>query len=453
MKKRDMKWCKFKLVLFLITTLLYACGSEDVEVIPEDEKEEIVEESEEENKEMGEEFCSDTTYHAQLPELTDEIELSNWTLKWEDNFDYEDSKLDDNWTSQNGSSGHILCSRWRENAVVKDGILELKAIKENRGGQEWSCGNIWTKQAFKYGYFECKYKYAGASGTNNSFWLFSTSVPISGPVLTCELDVNEGHYPNEVNTNVHHWQNGTTENDQLAYAEGLSPAYAQSFESPVKTNKIRFSSKNASHFHIREFRIYEPNEGCYPENLLAAGADSEVSGLTNLSRDSQVSIVASGVFRDDFKISSVTDSNPNTSWVSQSEGEKWLEFTWPTEKEIGHIQFINGWQSGSDWMALISDYKLEAWINDAWVEIGAYDVKIDYNYAEDYHVYGMNWTADDISFYFDDKLIRTIPNTQCNEELSIWLSLAILEYAGEVTDAVDGTSMKIDYVRYYQPNE
>ena len=53
-------------------------------------------------------------------------------------------------------------------------------------------------------------------------------------------------------------------------------------------------------------------------------------------------------------------------------------------------------------------------------------------------------------FYFDDKLIRTIPNNLCDEELNIYLSLAILEHAGEVTDAVDGTSMKIDYVRYYE---
>lgn len=63
----------------------------------------------------------------------------------------------------------------------------------------------------------------------------------------------------------------------------------------------------------------------------------------------------------------------------------------------------------------------------------------------------MDWSADTIKFYFDNKLIRTIPNTLCNSELNIFLSLAILEHAGEVTDNINGTSMKIEYVKYYQP--
>lgn len=37
-----------------------------------------------------------------------------------------------------------------------------------------------------------------------------------------------------------------------------------------------------------------------------------------------------------------------------------------------------------------------------------------------------------------------------NSELNIFLSLAILDHGGEVTDAIDGTSMKIDWVKYYK---
>jgi hypothetical protein len=87
-----------------------------------------------------------------------------WELAWSDEFDYPDQRLDERWESQNGPSGHILCSRWRENAVVADGTLRLINRKEKRGGQEWTSGSITSKRHFQYGYFECRYRYAAADG-------------------------------------------------------------------------------------------------------------------------------------------------------------------------------------------------------------------------------------------------------------------------------------------------
>jgi beta-glucanase (GH16 family) len=429
----------------VLITNLVSCGSPDSEDTKTETPEIIIPE---EPVEITQTDCPED-YNFELQKPTEEIDITKWELKWEDEFNYDDSQLETNWTSQNGASG-TLCSRWRENAVVKDGVLELKAKKEQRGGQDWTCGNIWTKETFGYGYYECKYKYAGASGTNNSFWLFPRAKSINGTELICELDVNEGHYPNEVNTNRHHWQNGKTENTQLAYAEGLSPGYAHSFNTPVKTKRIRFSSKNSSHFHIKEFRVYEPNLDCYPTNILSDSADTSISGLNNLAKSTDVSITASGVYSSDFKVSAVADGSTSTGWVSQKSGEKWLEFNWASEKNIGHIQFINGWQNSDNWTAMISDYKIEAFVDGEWIELASYDVKTDYDFSQDYHLYGMDWSATDIKFYFDNKLIRTIPNSLCDAELNIFLSLAILDHAGEVTDAIDGTSMKIDFVKYYQ---
>ena len=52
-------------------------------------------------------------------------------------------------------------------------------------------------------------------------------------------------------------------------------------------------------------------------------------------------------------------------------------------------------------------------------------------------------------------VIRTVPHSPCHTKTNILLSLAILTWdiAGPVTDAIDGTSMKIDYVRYYKKNQ
>lgn len=126
-----------------------------------------------------------------------------WKLLWSDEFDYADSRLEEKWVSENASPTHILCSRWRENAVVTNGMLRLCNRKEKRGGKEWTSASVWTKARFKYGYFECRYRYAAATGTNNSFWF--VTLP-HGKDEGFEIDVNEGHYPSEINTNIHDYE-------------------------------------------------------------------------------------------------------------------------------------------------------------------------------------------------------------------------------------------------------
>ena len=125
-----------------------------------------------------------------------------WEPVWSDEFDYPDADLEKQWISQNGPCGHVPCSRWRENCVVSNGMLRLNARKEKRGGQEWTCGSIWTKREFLYGYFECRYKYAAAEATNNSFWLMPTGKVPPGR-KHFEIDINEGHYPDKINSNIH----------------------------------------------------------------------------------------------------------------------------------------------------------------------------------------------------------------------------------------------------------
>lgn len=67
-----------------------------------------------------------------------------------------------------------------------------------------------------------------------------------------------------------------------------------------------------------------------------------------------------------------------------------------------------------------------------------------------YHIYGLWWTPDTISFYFDGMLIRAIENTCCYQEANMVLGTAVMPWAGEITDAVDRTAMIVDYVRVWQ---
>jgi beta-glucanase (GH16 family) len=226
---------------------------------------------------------------AQAKDVASMLPPGNWELVFADEF--SDENIDEAWDFQNGPSGHILCSRWRENASVSNGVLRLSAKRETRGGQDWTAASMWTKRRFKYGYFECRYRYARATGTNNSFWLM-TRLPKDAPGRF-EIDINEGNYRNEINTNIHNWS-----------------------------------------------------------------------------------------------------------------GKHWAKAT--------RIP-IDG------------------------VELG-----------DAFHTYGLEWNKQELIWYFDGKEIRREANSICHGEAPVWLSLAILDWAGPVTDAIDGTSMDVDYVRVFR---
>ena len=72
------------------------------------------------------------------------------------------------------------------------------------------------------------------------------------------------------------------------------------------------------------------------------------------------------------------------------------------------------------------------------------------NLAEEFHLYGLQWTENELIWYYDGKEIRREENTLCHSDAPVLLSLAIIDWAGPVTDAIDGTAMEVDFVRVYQ---
>ncbi|MBR3943297.1 MAG: S-layer homology domain-containing protein [Clostridia bacterium] len=135
-----------------------------------------------------------------------------WVMTFNEEFD-GDSVDWSVWKSANGPEGHILSSRWPENAVVKDGAVHLEVRKEVRGGQSWTAGSISVRpEVFSqaYGYWEARYKFTESTGVNNSFWMSGGGV---------EIDVCEGHYPNKANTNYHVWEGEHTANSKQEKSE------------------------------------------------------------------------------------------------------------------------------------------------------------------------------------------------------------------------------------------
>ncbi|MGY6649701.1 family 16 glycosylhydrolase [Wenyingzhuangia sp. IMCC45574] len=390
---------------------------------------------------------------------TKTFDYKDWKLVWQDEFNYDNKALDDQWESANHSSFNLYCSRWRENAVVRNGELHLDIKKEKRGGQEWTAGSVWTKKKFKYGYFECRYKYAGGEATNNSFWLMTKprKQPKEGAIF--EIDINEGHYPNEISTNIHNWSDITVNakgkkthpSFNKMYYFGTKPDYSIQLELPVETQKIRFTSKHASRFNIGEFRVYNVIEsGEYPK-VLSKTADTDVPGLINYARAKNVTITSSGSFKNKPSEKRLVDGNPLTAWSTQQKGEKWVEFSWDKPITIGCVQFTNGWRTkNGTWKSLIHDYKVQYLKDGVWRDISVLDATKTNDFSEEFHTYGLEWNENELVFYFDGKELRRTKNEFCYSETPIWLSLALIKWHGVLKDDLDGKSMKVDYVRYYQ---
>lgn len=379
------------------------------------------------------------------------VDLSQWKMTWNDEFNEPDSDLTDNWISQNSDvSTTIACGRWRENCLISDGTLKLM----NKGPKEgypspYTSGNVWSKKQFQYGYFECRYRYAAAPATNNSFWFMATS---GSPRF--EIDINEGHYPSEITTNIHNHSvspmtsSGTVYNVVCSYRHSY---VAQDKANPLVTSKIRFSAVNGGNkFHIPEFRIYNVNEAGYPQPE-SATADKDVAGLVNYAKTA--TITCSGSYSTStaaYPVSQIVDGNIAKHWISQVDGDKWVEFDWAAPKTIGCIQFLNGWQSGTTWKDLLSDYKIEYYTGSEWRTLVSFDAASEMNLAKEYHTYGLEWNADSLIWYFDRQEIRRAANTICTGPSPIWLSEAILPWLNPVASEIIGTQMEVDYVRAYE---
>jgi beta-glucanase (GH16 family) len=130
-----------------------------------------------------------------------------YKLTWADEFN--GSKLDTNkWDYRTGKR---FWSTHREaNVAVADGKLRLLGKKEAADGLQYTCGGIISKQTFKYGYYESRFKVPTGAGWHTSFWMMKNGNPpgAMGDGIVQELDVCENDSVTLTNygVNVHRHQ-------------------------------------------------------------------------------------------------------------------------------------------------------------------------------------------------------------------------------------------------------
>ena len=136
-----------------------------------------------------------------------------WTLSFSDEF--EGKQVDTNkWVVKDQKE------RLAKNVAVSAGNLRLLTRRDEK---EWTSAWLSTKTfRQKYGWFECRFRIAGASGLNNAFWLNTPPerLALKDPSLArFEVDIVEAHYPYEVSMNLHNWQGKHTGSGKKYKAE------------------------------------------------------------------------------------------------------------------------------------------------------------------------------------------------------------------------------------------
>lgn len=410
--------------------------------------------------------CAIISYSYAQPK---EINLKDWELSWSDEFNGSKKDIRVQWSIENGDgvTSHIHSNRWDNNIEVKDGSLRLVNRRKRTTGigsgesrcktHEFTSGNMWTKRDFMYGYYECRFKYAASNAINNAFWFMNRPRDIEKG-KRYEIDVNEGHYPNEINMNLHNWsdidEDGKHPIYPLALSYGTKPGYSYQLEKPFTTSKVRIISNYDAQFHIPEFRVYNVNSAGYPDPL-SATADSDIEGLVNYARDACTKVKVSGIYKDQNwrAAPKAHDGSLTTTWLSQDSGEKWIELTFDQERTVGCVQFVNGIYSAkySEWRNQINDFKVQYHDGSDWVNVGSLSKDGEnLDLSRDFHTYGFEWNEKELIYYFDGVELYRLPNEFCYTPSAIRLSTAVISWSGPMNDPnLDGSFMEVDYIRYY----
>lgn len=105
------------------------------------------------------------------------MQLENYQLVWEDDFNYEGRPDPAKWTFDVGNqwfNRELQAYTDREtNVYVHNGNLVIRAIKERQGDKEYTSARIKTKgiESWTYGYFEFRAKLPRGIGSWPAFWM------------------------------------------------------------------------------------------------------------------------------------------------------------------------------------------------------------------------------------------------------------------------------------------
>ena len=183
---------------------------------------------------------------------------------WNDEFDGETIDTS-KWTFEIGTgAGGWGNNEWeyytdrKENAYIKDGVLHIRAQKEDYEGQKYTSARMITKDkfAFTYGTVEARIALPTGKGIWPAFWMLGQNIDeVSWPACG-EIDIIETINDENIVYGTHHWQyNG----NHASYGNNTKDYYGTSKELDITqfhTYKMVWNEKLIA-MYVDEFKYQE----------------------------------------------------------------------------------------------------------------------------------------------------------------------------------------------------
>lgn len=159
-------------------------------------------------------FSSVTLQSSSSDKVTEPAEVtssnSSSPYLWHDEFDFIDTTQ---WTFETGASGWGN-NEWQyytnrsENAFVQDGILHIRASKEDYEGAEYTSARMITKGkfSFTYGTIEARIALPTGNGIWPAFWMLGENIDAVSWPACGEIDIIEAVNDENVVYGTNHWQ-------------------------------------------------------------------------------------------------------------------------------------------------------------------------------------------------------------------------------------------------------
>lgn len=183
---------------------------------------------------------------------------------WNDEFDGESIDLN-KWTFDigTGASGWGN-NEWeyytdrKENAYIKDGVLHIRAQKEDYEGQKYTSARMLTKGkfAFKYGTVEARIALPTGKGIWPAFWMLGENFDTVGWPACGEIDIIEAVNTENKIYGTNHWANGA---EYATYGNNTGNYRNQKFELDITqfhTYKFTWNEKYIRMF-VDDFMYHE----------------------------------------------------------------------------------------------------------------------------------------------------------------------------------------------------
>ena len=208
----------------------------------------------------GDPSSSSSSRHSEL----DPESSSSSPYLWHDEFDGETIDTS-KWTFDIGTgAGGWGNNEWeyytsrKENAYVKDGVLHIRAQKENYEGQKYTSARMLTKGkfAFKYGTVEARIALPTGKGIWPAFWMLGENFDTVGWPACGEIDIIEAVNSENKIYGTNHWANGS---EYATYGNNTGDYRNQKFELDITqfhTYKFTWDEKYIRMF-VDDFMYHE----------------------------------------------------------------------------------------------------------------------------------------------------------------------------------------------------